>query len=274
MRLLLAVTAALAVASHTLPAHAVVVDGINIHWTSHGAGSPTLILVHHLTADETSWSEQVAALSARYRVITFDLPGHGRSGTPAAFSMELFVRAIDAVRTEARAERVVLAGHGASAPIVRRYALTYPERVVGLVLAEGVLLMGDGQGRSNAPPESTVRELSATATREQTIRRGYFGTAAPPVLRDRILQMMLETPDDVAAAALIAAQRPSERGNEQLSIPVLAVYGTGLATERAVKRLYPNAEYHRLPDSGHFLMMEAPAAFNALLEAFLARVAV
>ncbi len=271
MRMLLVATA-LILAAYTPAARAASVDGVDIHWTSQGAGPQTLILVHHLTADGTAWSEQVAALSDRYRVIALDLPGHGRSGTPPAFSMELFVRAIEAVRVEAGADRVVVAGHGASVPIVRRYALTHPGNTAGLIAVEGALLMTDAQGRSNVPPESTVRAGAAAATRERAIRRTYFSAAAPPALRDRIVKMMLATPDDVAAAALVAAQNPAERGNEQLRIPVLAVYGTGMATAAAVKRLYPTAEYHRLPDGGHFPMMEAPHAFNALVQDFLARV--
>jgi pimeloyl-ACP methyl ester carboxylesterase len=270
MRPFLALTLAL-VTFHALPAHGASVDGVHIHWTSHGAGPQTLILVHHLTADATSWREQIAAFSPRYRVVALDLPGHGRSGMPAAFSIELFVRAVEAVRSEAGAGRVVLLGHGASAPIVRRYALTHPERVAGLVLAEPLLLMTDRRGRSNAPPENIARQFSATAVREQTIRRQYFGEATPPALQDRILTMMLATPDHVAAEALIATERPSERGNEPVRLPVLAVYATAGATERAVKLLYPMAEYHRIPNTGHFLMMETPDTFNGVVEGFLAR---
>jgi pimeloyl-ACP methyl ester carboxylesterase len=52
---------------------------------------------------------------------------------------------------------------------------------------------------------------------------------------------------------------------------VLAVYaGTRpLATEQAVKALYPNAEYHTVPETAHFLMMEKPAEFNRLVAMFV-----
>ena len=84
MRKLIAMSALVA-AVYVPPARAASVDGVNIHWTSHGSGPQTLMLVHHLTANETSWSEQVTALSPRYRVITLDLPGHGRSGIASSF---------------------------------------------------------------------------------------------------------------------------------------------------------------------------------------------
>ncbi len=89
------------------------VDGVQIHSTSTGKGPKTVILVHGWTCDETAWSEQVPVLSKKYRVLTLDLPGHGKTGAPADgnLSMDLFARAVDAVRAEANADHVVLVGH-------------------------------------------------------------------------------------------------------------------------------------------------------------------
>ncbi len=61
---------------------AATVDGIPIHFSSTGKGPKTVILVHGWTCDETAWSEQVPALAGQYRVVTLDLPGHGKSGCP------------------------------------------------------------------------------------------------------------------------------------------------------------------------------------------------
>jgi pimeloyl-ACP methyl ester carboxylesterase len=265
--LTLAFVSGMAVAS----AHAASVDDVNIHWTSQGAGPQTLILVHCWTCDETAWSAQVPSLSRRYRVITLDLPGHGRSGTPAAFSIELFVRAIEAVRSEAGADRVVLAGHGNGAPVIRRYAMTHPERVAGLVVVDGTLLLA-GNG---LPPERVLRGMGKSAIREQAIRGAYFSETTTPDLQQRILKMMLAMPDAIAGDTLIAIQDPSQWTDEPVRVPVLAVNCAKLRSdgwERAIKRIYPMAEFHRIPDTGHFLMMENPEAFNRLVEGFLARV--
>src|SRR6185369_14791953 len=117
MRLLLSALSFAAVMS------AASVDGINIHSTVTGAGPKTVILVHGWTCDETTWSEQVGALAARYRVVTLDLPGHGKSGAPkdGKLSMDLFARAIDAVREEVDAGRVTLVGHSMGTPVVIQY---------------------------------------------------------------------------------------------------------------------------------------------------------
>ena len=68
------------------------VDGLTIHSSSTGAGAGTIVFVHGWTCDSSSWTGQVPAFAKKYRVITLDLPGHGKSGSPkdGKFSMDLF----------------------------------------------------------------------------------------------------------------------------------------------------------------------------------------
>ena len=91
-----------------LPLSAATVDGLKIHWASAGSGKTTLVFVHGWTCDSSSWGLQVPALAKNYRVITLDLPGHGKTGLPAdgKFSMDLFARAVEAVRAEAKADKI------------------------------------------------------------------------------------------------------------------------------------------------------------------------
>src|SRR5438552_8119945 len=109
------------------------VDGARVQWTSEGTGGQTVIFVHGWTCDATSWNAQAPVMSQKYRVITLDLPGHGKSGSPTSgkLSMELFARAVEAVRNEANVDRVVLVGHSMGTPVIRQYALMYPQRGFG-----------------------------------------------------------------------------------------------------------------------------------------------
>src|SRR5580698_4810946 len=105
MRFLIGFVLSLSLSATSLSAASV--DGLEIHSTTTGQGPKTVILVHGWTCDETTWTEQVPALAKQYRVVTLDLPGHGKSDSPkdANFSMDLFARAIEAVRAEVKAER-------------------------------------------------------------------------------------------------------------------------------------------------------------------------
>jgi pimeloyl-ACP methyl ester carboxylesterase len=270
MHLRLVALALLVVFVAARPTRAASVDGANVHWTSTGSG-PVIIFVHGWTCDESSWQSQVPAFRQRYRVITLDLPGHGRSDLPkdGKFSIELFARAVEAVRSEAKIERAVFVGHSMGTPVIRTYALMYPSRVEGLVLVDGLVQAAGTAPAFTPPPMVGAEGLKA---RENMVR-GMFGPATTPQLQEHILKMMLGTKEATAAGAMLATWDQSWVKNDPIAVPTLAVYAARpLAARDAISRIFPKAEYHEIPESAHFLMMEKPDEFNELLTAFLGKV--
>ncbi len=251
------------------PAWSATVDGINIHWTSTGNGPNAVIFVHGWTCDSTSWQYQVPAISQQYRVITLDLPGHGQSESPngGRFSMEIFARAVEAVRSEAEIDEAVLVGHSMGTPVIRQYTLMYPERVAGLVLVDGLVQL------AGTAPVARPRMIGAEGQRmREGIARGMASTA-PPEVQDQILKMMLGTSEATADGAMVATWDQSSWTNDVVSVPALGVYAgmSSVANPDGLKRLYSQLEYHVIPGTGHFLMMEKPQEFNRLLSDFLAK---
>jgi pimeloyl-ACP methyl ester carboxylesterase len=248
-------------------ARAAEVDGAKVHWTSHGRGA-AIIFVHGWTCDETSWQEQVPAFSKQYRVITLDLPGHGKSDLPkdGKFSMALFARAVEAVRSEAKVERAVFVGHSMGTPVIRTYATMYPSRVAGLVLVDGLVQVAGAAPPFTPPPMIGAEGLKA---REKMVR-GMFGPATTPKLQEHILKMMLGTKEAAAAGAMTATWDQSWVKNNAITVPVLGVYAERpLASREAITRIFPKVEYHEILGSAHFLMMEKPDEFNRLMSAFV-----
>jgi pimeloyl-ACP methyl ester carboxylesterase len=252
-------------------AHAASVDGANVHWTSHGRG-PAIIFVHGWTCDATSWDAQVPAFSRTHRVITLDLPGHGQSAQPkdGRFSMELFARAIEAVRKEAGVDRAVFVGHSMGGPVVRQYALTYPAHVAALVLVDGLVLMKD-DGTARQPPAPMTGPEGRKA--RETMVRGMFGPKTTAANQQHILKMMLDTSEQTASGAMNATWDRSTWSNDPVSVDVLGIYAdrSRVANRAAMKILYPSLEYHEVAGTGHFVMMDDPDSFNALVNTFLER---
>jgi sigma-B regulation protein RsbQ len=270
------VVALLVAATTASSAAAASVDGIPLHWTSAGAGPQTLLLVHGWTCDDSSWQGQVPALTSRYRVITIDLPGHGKSGRleAAKFSMDLFARAVEAVRAEAGADRLVLVGHSMGVPVIRQYARLYPRRVSALVLVDGVVVLGGppppGVERAQAPVPDRMKGPDGPRNREAMIR-GMFTPATPKPLQDQVLKMMLAAPEATAYGAMVATFDPKVWGSDVMTMPVLGLFAdkSALGNPATTKTVFPNYEHHEIPGTGHFLMMEKPREFNALLTAFV-----
>lgn len=266
IRLFIATVLGIALA---VPAGAASVDGIEIHSSSVGKG-PTLVFVHGWTCDASSWAEQVPAFADGYRVITLDLPGHGRSQSPrdGMFSMDLFARAVEAVRAEAGADRIVLVGHSMGVAVIRQYAIAFPDRVAGLVAVDGPLDPRAFAARQGGPPLTVTREM-----RERMIR-GMFVPETPAALQQQILKMMLSAPEATANGAMAAMFSQQVRATDVIRAPTVAIVaGTGqLPDPQAMKEIVPNLEATRMAGTGHFLMMEKPAEFNRLVTSFLDRI--
>jgi len=269
MRILTTALVAALLLAAPAAAPAATVDGATIHWTSSGRGAQTVVLVHGWTCDETSWREQVPVVSKSYRVITLDLPGHGKSGMPKTFTMEVFARAIEAVRVEAGVDKIFLVGHSMGTPVIRKYALMFPGRVKGLVLVDGLVQLPANGIQPGQPGRGPLPAVTI-ASREAMVK-GMFGPATTPDLQQHILKMMMGAPEATAAGAMAATWDQSQLSDQTIKAPVLAVYaGTRpLATEQAVKTLYPEADYYTIPDTAHFLMMEKPVEFNRMLLKFV-----
>ncbi len=255
----------------SLSLSAATVDGLKIHSSVTGKGPKTVILVHGWTCDDSTWTEQVPALAKQYRVVTLDLPGHGKSDSPkdGKFSMDLFARAVESVRAEAGVDRVVLVGHSMGTPVVVRYARLYPKHTAALVFVDGLMASSGG-----APPNmgATMGGEQGRKNRE-TMVRGMFSASTTPAMQTRILDMMLGAPEATAVGAMSATFEPAGQTSEVMNIPALGIYAdhSRIGTRESVLAHFPNVEYTQIPGTGHFLMIEKPEEFNSLLLAFLAR---
>ena len=267
-------TAAL-ISLFALPASAATLDGMKINSSSVGTG-PTIVFVHGWTCDSSSWTGQVPAFSTDHRVITLDLPGHGSSESPkdGKLSMDLFARAVESVRAEADADRIVLVGHSMGAPVIRQYAHLYPAHVAGLVAVDGPLDVRPFAA-ANLPPgfPPPLTGPEGRAAREGMIR-SMFIAETPAALQEHILKMMLAPPEATAVGAMNAMFDPAIRWSDVIKSPALTVYaGTANVPDpAATKELYPNHEATQLEGTGHFLMMEKLEEFNRLLAGFLDKI--
>lgn len=261
VKLLLAVLVTLMAA----PLTAASVKDLPLHSTVQGSGA-TIIFVHGWTCDESSWSRQIAEFARDYRVVTLDLPGHGRSAAPAQadFSMDLFADAVEAVRKEIGAKRVILVGHSMGARVIRQYALRYPRHVAGLVAVDGLLDVRLEAG--NVAPTGVMTQARRVAAID-----GMFVDGTPAVLREEIRTMMLAAPEATALGAAAAMSDPALRSSRIISAPAMTVWASTRKVENytRTRELVPQWQAVQLPGTGHFLMMEQPAQFNALLRSFI-----
>jgi pimeloyl-ACP methyl ester carboxylesterase len=181
--------------------------------------------------------------------------------------MELFARAVEAVRAEAKAEKVVLAGHSMGTPVVVQYARMFPQHVSALIFVDGLTRIGTVAG-----PAPNAQQFAGPAGRQarENMIRGMFSAATTPAMQTHILAMMLGAPEATAVGAMRATFTATPQ-NEPMNIPVLGVYAdrSRLGDQDFMKTMYPRLQFNQIPGTGHFLMMEKPAEFNKLVLDFL-----
>jgi pimeloyl-ACP methyl ester carboxylesterase len=256
---------------------AATINGIPLHSSTTGKGPATLVLVHGWTCDDRTWAPQVRGLSSTYRVITLDLPGHGRSGSPedGKLSMDLFARAIEAVRAEQQAERIVLVGHSMGVITVMQYARMYPQHTAALVLVDGSVSMPPGAPRE--PMLAMAKNYGESLTAREAMVQRMFKPHTAPEVRELVLSMTSAVPPATPLAAMEALVDPSNWKEDVFQQPVLAVLSTVLdstdpaANPEYMKARFPRLEYHRMAGTGHFLMLEKAEEFNARLRLFVAK---
>ena len=259
-----------------LPLHAATLDGMKIHSTATGKGSKTIVLVHGWTCDETSWATNVPELAKHYRVITLDLPGHGKSGSPkdGKVTMEMFAKAVEAVRAEQKADKIVLVGHSMGTPVIREYAHLYPQHVTALVLVDGVVVTPTppgGRGIQTPLDADKLLTPEGLAMREGMIK-GMFTPKTPRDVQDHVLKMMLGAPPATAASAMRTTFDEQNASDEVMNMPTYGIFAEksfALPAAPFLKKVFPKFEFVAMPGTGHFVMMEQPQEFNRLLIKFV-----
>jgi pimeloyl-ACP methyl ester carboxylesterase len=106
-------------------------------------GAPTILFHHGLGSTSGIWSEWLPALIDRFRILRFDLRGHGRSGIPDStvpISLDGLADDVFAVADEAGVERFHLVGESIGGTIAINAALHQPERILTLTVSNGAHL--------------------------------------------------------------------------------------------------------------------------------------
>ena len=249
------------------------VDHLKVHYTNYGKGETALFFVHGWACDETVWSEQAPALAEKIRVITIDLPGHGRSDKPNTieYDKNLYARAIDAVITDANVKSVILVGHSNGTPFTREYYRKFPTKVKALIVVEGPLRAffdRDAMEKFVVPLKGDHYSEAAGSVIDGTTK-----FVNDPALREKIKALMLKTPQHVAVSEFEATADEDLWKPDKIDVPVLMILAKQPAWspeyEQFVRKMIPKLDYQVWKDVSHFLMMEKPHDFNAAVLKFL-----
>lgn len=261
------------------------VNGVSLYYEVRGRGR-SLVLVHGFSCGLRSWDPQVRALASRYRVLTYDVRGHGLSEAPrdpAAYSQPTSVEDLRALLAHLGIRRAAVGGLSMGGNIALNLALAHPALVTALIVAD------TGAGSDRTAEWNAEALAFADILERQGIEAFADQAATNPLFAryvahgpeaERFLRSCLMTHRAhglAHTAREVLARRPSiyslEARLRRLRVPTLLIVGEHdepcVRVHRFMAETIPGARHVVLRGVGHLTNLEATARFNAVVRRFL-----
>jgi pimeloyl-ACP methyl ester carboxylesterase len=243
-------------------------DGVRIHYEVTGEG-PALLLTHGYSATGEMWQGQLAALSPFFKVITWDMRGHGASDYPqdqAAYSEAATVADMAALLDAAGAESAVIGGLSLGGYMSLAFHRAHPERTRALLIVD----TGPGYKNDQARDGWNANAIRR-AERLEADGLGDLSKASPEVRQAR----HRDATGLARAARGMLTQRDARviESLPAIAVPAVVIVGANdtpfLAASDYMAAKIPGAKKVVIADAGHSANIDQPQAFNTALMAFL-----
>ena len=242
-----------------------------LYYEDEGAG-PAILLTHGFVASTGMWDGQATAFREQYRVIRWDMRGHGQTECPddqSAYGQDITVADMAAILDELEIDQAIIAGHSLGGFMSLRFNVMHSERVKALIL-QGC---GPGyrSGTSRAKWNERVDGRARTILDEGHTALG--GAAEVPVSLQRSRQELAYAAKGILAQvdAKVIDSLPG------ISVPTLVIIGEGddyyLQGSDYMANRIPDADHIIVPNAGHGVNVDQPDIVNKAIATFLAKVA-
>lgn len=258
-------------------------DDISLYYEVHGKGEP-LLLIAGLGADSAAWTRVVRKFAERFKVITFDNRGSGRSDIPdKKYSIREMAEDAAKLLDHLRVEKTHVIGHSMGGYIAQEFAICYPKRVDTLILEATAPI---SSGRNNMlfsgflrlmerknDVETLIRQWSPWLFSPRAFERGSFvETFIKNVVKYPYPQTKTGFRRQLGAIASFDTRKRIK--NIKARTLVMAGRDDILITSeesRVLSERIPGSLFAVINDAGHDIHVESPAAFISEVAGFLGR---
>ncbi|RVX73421.1 hypothetical protein B0A52_03063 [Exophiala mesophila] len=245
-------------------------NGVKIYYEVHGEGPP-LLLSHGFSSTSGMWKGQVSTISTYFKLITWDMRGHGQSDYPrdqSAYSEELTVSDMAAILDHVcgPSSSAIVGGLSLGGYMSQAFYRDHPDRVRAL------LIIATGPGFKKDSARDAWNE-----TAHKTAKA--FETQGLAVLQQESPERASATHRDATGLALAARGMLAQRNSgvfdalPQIKVPSLIVVGADdapflPASEYMLKKI-PGAKKVVIPRAGHAVNIDQPQLFLKAIMPFL-----
>jgi 3-oxoadipate enol-lactonase len=258
----------------------VTVNGIDLACQVDGPDEgPALVLSHTLATSRAMWRAQVPHFAARYRVVSYDMRGHGESAAPDyPYSLEMLGEDVIGVLDSLGVERpAIFLGISIGGMIGQALALRHPERFRAIVLCNTV---------SRTPPEGqalwdqridAIRKDGIESQVQPTLERWLSPEfrARDPETTKWVADMIRDTPATGMIGCAKAIRKLDYTDHlERILLPTLIIAGekdpgAPVAAAQVIHERIKGSRLDVIPGCLHQTPIEAPGRFNRIVDEFL-----
>jgi 3-oxoadipate enol-lactonase len=246
-----------------------------------GAGPRWVTFVTGIANDISLWDGQVPALARGFKVLRYDLRGHGGSeSTPGDYTIDILVRDLRTLLDQLRIQTTSLVGLGLGGALVQAFAIQHPERVERLMPCCCRAQMVPEFAAMWHKLRDTVRQNGLESIVEPTVQRWFsadFKAAHPEVL-DKIRKMIRGTTQEGylgVTGAFLGLAVEDQLG--RIKAPTLYVSGADdhlggpPPLMQGLSEKVKGARHVSVPKAAHIANIQHPEGFNQVLKEFLAQ---
>jgi pimeloyl-ACP methyl ester carboxylesterase len=254
------------------------VNGVTIAYEDQGTGAP-IVFLHAFPLNRTMWTQQAAVLSRQFRTVSIDLRGLGESDAPFwRYSMEQYVRDIQALLTFLRIEKALFVGLSLGGYLEFALYRMHPELIRGLVLADTRAEADKAeqiQWRFNLAQRTAAQGPSAVIEDmlPKLLAPARYDRDPALVAKVRAMLSAAPVPGIIGALTAIAERPDSTDLLPGIAVPAMVIVGaddvlTTTADAERIAQGIAGAELVVLPEAGHLSNLEQPDRFTEAVERF------
>jgi len=261
-------------------------DGVKLYYEETGSGIP-IVFVHEFAGDYRAWEPQVRYFSRRYRCIVYNARGYPPSDVPkdvARYSQDRARDDVRAVLDALKIDKAHIVGLSMGGFATVHFGMSYSDRARSLTIAGcGYGAEPDKRAQFKSEAEASAKQFETNGMEKQAQVYGHGPTRVEYQNKDQrgfaeFLQQLSEHSVEGAIGTLrgVQAQRPSLYDlidkMKAITAPALVITGDEdwpcLEPGLLMKRTIPTAALVVMPNAGHGINLEDPAAFNQHLADF------
>jgi 3-oxoadipate enol-lactonase len=258
------------------------IRGRNIAYTLLGQESvPAVVLGHALGSNSDIWGYQLPLLTAQFRVLIYDLPGHGESDPPIAQdSFDDLANDLATLLDHTGVSRATLVGLSIGGMIAQHFASLFPDRLQALVLCSTGFQTDEAGKKIFGSRIAQVSEGGVETQVEGSMSRWFtpqFVSDAPATI-EWVKGMYRKTsPAGFINACRAIQELDTLNRLASITAPTLLIPGEldpafPVSVSRSMQSQIKNAELKVLAGAAHIGNVERPHEFNEIVFKFLAEV--